>query len=388
MDDLEVKLNMRVQQVVIEENKIRYMLVSDDGMPIIPVTKYLKYLDNIDKSINTLKTYCYSLKLYFCYLDEIQKDYRNVNISDLSNFVGWLRNPYKSSKVIGLNPVQARRTEKTINLTITVVSNFYDYLFRTEEINNDIIEKLLKQVFTGGRRQYKDFLFHVNKDKPISKNILKIKEPRSKIKTLAKDEVEKIYNVTTNIRDKFLVKILFETGLRIGEVLSLFIEDFTCDYNNGHKIKLVDRGELSNGAKLKTGAREICISQELMDLFDDYMYEVIDNLEIDTNFVFVKLKGVNKGEPMSYVEVSALFKKLKEKTGINVHPHLLRHTHATIYYTQTKDIKQVQERLGHSQIQTTMNLYLHPSNEDTRKNWEIAQPAFKINTDKNKEDIF
>ena len=49
---------------------------------------------------------------------------------------------------------------------------------------------------------------------------------------------------------------------------------------------------------------------------------------------------------------------------------MLRHTHATIYYQETKDIKQVQERLGHAQIQTTMNLYLHPSDEDIRKDWE------------------
>ena len=57
---------------------------------------------------------------------------------------------------------------------------------------------------------------------------------------------------------------------------------------------------------------------------------------------------------------------------------MLRHTHATIYYQETKDIKQVQERLGHAQIQTTMNLYLHPSDEDIRKDWEKAQYAFKI----------
>ena len=73
-----------------------------------------------------------------------------------------------------------------------------------------------------------------------------------------------------------------------------------------------------------------------------------------------------------------LFKRLRKKTGINVHPHLLRHTHATMYYQETKDIKQVQERLGHSQIQTTMNLYLHPSDEDIRKDWEKAQDAFEI----------
>ena len=101
------------------------------------------------------------------------------------------------------------------------------------------------------------------------------------------------------------------------------------------------------------------------------------------NFVFVKLRGKNKGKPLEYQDVSDLFKRLKKKTGIDVHAHLLRHTHATIYYQVTKDIKQVQERLGHSQIQhsqiqTTMNMYLHPSDEDIRANWEIAQPSFNI----------
>lgn len=376
---------MRVQEVKLDMNVKRYMLLDNKGLPIIPVIKYLKYLDNGEKSYNTQKTYCYALKLYFEYLKEIDVDYREVTINTLSAFVSWLRNPYKNIKTISIKPTMAKRTEKTVNLTVTVVTNFYDYLFRTEEINNDMIEKLMKQVFICGHTAYKDFLYHVNKDKPSNRNILKIKEPRKKLKVLTKEETEIIYRATTNIRDEFLIKLLFETGLRIGEVLSLFIEDFMYDHNKGHKIRLVNRGELSNGAKLKTGEREIFVSQELMDLFDDYMYEILDELEIDTNFVFVKLKGENRGEPMSYLEVSALFKRLKDKTGIDIHPHILRHTHATIYYRHTKDIKQVQERLGHSQIQTTMNMYLHPSNDDIRASWEIAQPAFNINTN-NKGD--
>jgi integrase len=131
-----------------------------------------------------------------------------------------------------------------------------------------MIEKLMKQVFTGGRTRYKDFLYHVNKDKSSNKNILKLKEPRKKVQVLSKEEVEQIYKATTNIRDRLLIKLLFETGLRIGEVLSLFIEDFIFDHKNGHRIQLKDRGELPNGAKLKTGEREIHISQGLIDLFD------------------------------------------------------------------------------------------------------------------------
>ena len=369
---------MKVQDVKLENNQKRYLLVDNNGLPIIPVAKYLKYIDNSEKSFNTQKTYAYALKLYFEYLEEINVDYRNVNINILSNFVGWLRNPYENNKVVSIKPTKAKRTEKTVNLTITVVTNFYDYLYRTEEIDNDMVEKLMKQVFIRDENHYKGFLHHINEGNPCSKNILKIKEPRRKVRALTKEEMQKVYDATTNIRDEFLIKLLYETGLRIGEALSLFIEDIIFDHNKGHRIKLVDRGELSNGAMLKTGEREIHISQELIDLFDDYAYYILDELEIDTNFVFVKLRGKNKGQPLEYQDVSDLFKRLKKKTGIDVHAHLLRHTHATIYYQTTKDIKQVQERLGHSQIQTTMNMYLHPSDEDIRANWEIAQPSFEI----------
>lgn len=359
-----------------DSNKKRYLLIDEKGFPVIPVAKYLKYIDNSEKSYNTQKTYCYSLKLYFEYLKEIDLNYKDININILIKFIEWLRNPYGSSKVVNMKLTKAKRSEKTVNLIITVIINFYDYLYRTKEIN-DTTDKLTRQ-FDSKYRKYKDFLYHINKDKALDKNILKIKEPKRKINILTREQMLLVYNATTNIRDKFLIKLLFETGFRIGEALSLFIEDIIFDHNKGHKIRLVDRGELPNGSKLKTGGREIHISQELIDLFDDYAYEVLDELEIDTNFIFVKIKGRNKGHPLEYQDVSDLFKRLKKKTGIDIHAHLLRHTHATIFYKATKDIKQVQERLGHSQIQTTISMYLHNSEDDIRKNWGIAQSAFRL----------
>jgi integrase/recombinase XerD len=46
------------------------------GVPVVPVMKYLKYLDQTGKSNNTLKTYCYALKQYFTYLEEQKIDYK------------------------------------------------------------------------------------------------------------------------------------------------------------------------------------------------------------------------------------------------------------------------------------------------------------------------
>lgn len=171
-----------------------------------------------------------------------------ITLQDLAVFVGWLRNPYNSHKITPFKEVKAKRTERTINLTITVVTAFYDYLYRNQELEAGVRDKLMKEVFMGGRKLYKSFLHHVNEGKPVNKNILKLTEPLRKMKILEKEYVEVLYTSTNNVRD---------------------------------------RGELSNGAKLKTGEREIHVSQELMDLYDNYLYEIIDEMEINTNFLFV-----------------------------------------------------------------------------------------------------
>jgi integrase/recombinase XerD len=372
---------MRVQKLDIPNKQRKgFLLLDNEGQPVLPVAKFMKHLFNTEKRSNTLQTYCTALKYYFIYLEQAGIDYQKITLEGLSNFVGWLRNPYESNKVIPQKQVEAKRSEKTVNNYLTAVTVFYDYLYRNEMIDSNVAEKLMKKMFVGAAGNgYKSFLHHVNKDKPTSKNILKLKEPKEKVKIFTKEQVNTIYHAATNLRDQFLVRLLFESGLRIGEVLSLFLEDFHFDAKQRkHQIKLTARGELPNGGKLKTGPRNLDVSQGLMDLYDDYLYEVIDDYNPDHNFVFVKLWGKNPGDPMTYSDVYANFKEIERKTGIHITPHIFRHTHGTIYYFGTKNVKAVQERLGHAQIQTTINLYVHPSEDDIRKDWEKAAPAFEI----------
>lgn len=48
-----------------------------------------------------------------------------------------------------LKPIQTRKTEKTINLTVTAMTNFYDYLYRNDELPDDMSEKLMRQVIAS-----------------------------------------------------------------------------------------------------------------------------------------------------------------------------------------------------------------------------------------------
>ena len=95
-------------------------------------------------------------------------------------------------------------------------------------------------------------------------------------------------------------------------------------------LTIKDRGELENKAEIKTvnSPRIIHISENLTNMFIQYIADYHTD-EVDTNFVFIKLSGKNKYQPMEYQDVDSLFKRLYKKTGIKATPHMLRHTSLT-----------------------------------------------------------
>ncbi|MGF2146545.1 tyrosine-type recombinase/integrase [Vagococcus fluvialis] len=364
---------MKVQEVILNNGEKRYIVLDNNQQPIQAILLFMKYLDTTKKSPNTQRTYCFGLRDFFVYLSIVDIDYKRVTIKVISNFLSWMVNPTLYKKVTHMSS-PALRTEKTINLKMSSVIAFYRFLYQFEYIDTDVAKQAYSDV--RGVKKYKDFLYHINKNKSYSKNIFKLKEPRKKVQVIPDEILRLAFQATTNIRDLFLLSLLFESGLRIGEVLSIHKEDIIFDLVNGHRISLTNRDNIQNGARLKTGSRDIYISSDLIDLFDDYMYFISDFDK--SEYLFVKIKGDSKGLALDYNDVSAVFKRLSEKIDYRLHPHLYRHTHATKYYQKTKDIKSVQERLGHKQIQTTMNLYLHPSEEEIRKQWEKAKSAFRM----------
>jgi integrase/recombinase XerD len=71
--------------------------------------------------------------------------------------------------------------------------------------------------------------------------------------------------------------------------------------------------------------------------------------------------------------VRSLIKRMKNKTGINFTPHMLRHTYATELHEAGVDIAIIQRLLGHAHVQTTIQTYIHASDETIRGSWEQAQ---------------
>src|SRR6266699_4506393 len=139
-------------------------------------------------------------------------------------------------------------------------------------------------------RRYKSFLHHITKGSPVMKNILRQKEEkRHQPKTLTKDQVQQLLDACLNQRDRLLVWLLYESAMRIGEALALFVEDVDVAEN---RIHVRDRGPLENGAEIKTihAPRTIDVSSDLIDEIVDYVSKV-HTAEVETNHLFVKVRG-------------------------------------------------------------------------------------------------
>ena len=156
--------------------------------------------------------------------------------------------------------------------------------------------------------------------------------------------------------------MLFETGMRIGEALSLWLEDFDMSENTIH---IRDRGEMENLSEIKTvsSPRRLDITQELSDLFLQYVCQYHTE-EVETNHVFIKLRGEAIGKAMDYTDVDNLFRTLRRKTGVEITPHMFRHTSLSMLYSAGWEPELLRKRAGHKNIYTTLNTYVHPSDEE------------------------
>ncbi len=288
----------------------------------------------------------------------------------------WLKNPYRSLKVLPVQPVAQARSNRTINLIITAVSGFYDYLWRQDDLAADLNEKT-RAYLPARSRSYKSFLHHLAKGQLVEKNLLKQQTPRrGQPKTLSKEQIEALVTACDTIRDQLLLTLLYESSLRIGESLALWIEDVNVD---GRKIHVRDRGPLSNDAEIKTPAscRSVDISENLINQILDYLV-IVHTDNVETNHLFIKLRGVNAGQPLSYADVNALFQRLKHKTGIDAHAHLLRHSSLSNLAKNGYRPEALRERAGHAQFQYTYQLYVHLTDEEMRQEWERTETQLRL----------
>ncbi len=175
---------------------------------------------------------------------------------------------------------------------------------------------------------------------------------------------------------KYKVAIILTvfTGVRLGELMGLEWQDV--DFKNGiisinrSSQYLADMGVFTKVPKTESSIREIAIPEFIISLLEEYKlwYEeqksIYCELWTDSDRLFVQADG----KPMHPSTISKWFVKYVGQIGLPViNFHGLRHTNASLLVAQNIDIAVISARLGHAQISTTLDFYVHPLLSHNRK---------------------
>ena len=339
---------MKVQKVQATATQLTWLVLDDNWLPIDPITEFLRYITNTEKSPNTIRSYANHLKLFWENLSCYTKDWQTIKISDLSYFINWLRHEHENI-LSTQDDNGSNRKVASVNTILAAVSSFY----RFHKQMGNTTATFTELTYSNGQ-SYKPLLHHIYKNKPRQRNLFRLKKYKDIPKTFTDEQVMMLLNACGNARDRFLLLLLYETGLRIGQALSLMHQDIKSWDNVIHIIpRQIPHSDIRNKS---SRPNVIHVSSKLIQSYSEYL-EIISPENLNEH-VFVNLKN---HRPLSYSAVRKLFTRLQKATGIKAHPHMFRHTHATNLLETGWDAALVQKRLGHRSIQTTLDNYSHVS---------------------------
>ena len=172
------------------------------------------------------------------------------------------------------------------------------------------------------------------------RRIHKVKTTRRVKETLTDENLEKLRDTCSNVRDLAILELLISTGMRVGELIRLNISD----------INFQERSCIVLGKG--NSEREVYFSAKSKMYIKKYLETRTDNNEA----LFVSLIKPYNRLGISGVEI--LIRNLGREANINkVHPHKFRRTMATMAIDKGMPVEQVQKLLGHIKIDTTMEEY-------------------------------
>ena len=259
---------------------------------------------------------------------------------------------------------------KISKVTPIVLQNYF--LNKQEQFNCNsnigtvkVIKNILNNVFKLALKQ------SIVKTNPMTQVEFKNKKETFKktLKVIPPDELIKIEEAIQETRYFIPYIIALQTGARRGEILGLTWDDIDFEtgrisinkalqYQKGTGLVLVGTKTKDSIRDFKMTSRlieELKIHQQRIQFLKDYYGQMYYQ---EHDFVCCN----EDGTPIHTTRFSNYFINLFKKLGYHYSFHDLRHTHATMLHEAGVNLKVIQERLGHSDIRTTMNIYSHMTN--------------------------
>ncbi len=257
----------------------------------------------------------------------------------------------------------SQHINKISSITKENISNYLIELSKDENLTTTSIARKLTTI-----KNFHAFLYqHEYISVDVSSSVERPKLRKQLPKVLTVEEVDRLLDIEKatifDYRDKAMLELIYATGLRVSELLSLTMNDI--DLENC-VVRCMGKGKKE---------RMIPIGEYVLDSMHEYLERrpKLYNMKKDDH-LFLN----NHGKVMSR---SGFFKMLKHRLNacnihVDVSPHTLRHSFATHMLENGSDLRTIQELLGHSDISTT-RIYTHISNQKVRQDYETYHPRNK-----------
>jgi len=268
------------------------------------VQKFINFLERDKRlSLNTLQSYKRDIEQYLTYLNEI--NLKNVSTTNKTTVIAYLMHLQKKG-----------RATSTISRNLASIRSFYQYIAKSKIIDQDPTSEL--------------------ESPKVEKKLPQI---------LSTQEVELLLEQPKCVdlkgyRDKAMLELLYATGIRVSELISLNVSDINLEAgfikcNKGTRERMIPIGTIASNAlkEYLSKSRGLLIQKS------------------DEKALFVNING----KRLTRQGFWKIIKQYKNQAKINkdITPHTLRHSFAAHLLENGADLRSIQEMLGHSDISST-----------------------------------
>lgn len=327
---------------------------------------FLRALHGAGRSPNTIRVYAGRVASFLGWCTSQGVDWSSISVPTLARFTHFVEaTPDRRGR---------RRAGSTVNATLTAVCEFLRFCARTGVIDAAVADRLSEPRWlrftppgfdAGESGQFR----------MVRARALKARAATPFPEAFTPQQCERVMAACRRPREVFMVTLLRDSGLRIGETLGLRRSDLHllpdsrsvgCAVVGAH-VHVRHRAN-PNGALAKSRfPRTVPASDAVLAAYADYQFERVGVLgDDDSDMVFVNLYHEPLGAAVTYRATKRFFERLATDCGFAVRPHMLRHTAATNWVRAGVDLDVVQRLLGHASLAST-SAYLHARDDDKRR---------------------
>lgn len=262
----------------------------------------------------------------------------------------WLRRNTDVSKLVFYwKDFENARLDTPVEVTPVIVNDFLSFVSTLQTYKPKTFHRIISTLSSFYRFLYSQGVVTINPLTGIDRPRIKQQE----VKYLKHNQVLRLIDSIEDPRDKLIVRTIYATGVRVSELCNMNIEDIDFDE---HTIRINGKGD-----KIRT-------------VFVDE-----DTLADILKFIGTRIIGpLFVGQQGKHISSRAIQHIFKHYAPSGITPHKIRHSYASELYKRSKNLRVVQENLGHTSIKTT-EIYLHTDIDERRQVYQQYFPLSESN---------